>query len=76
MPVGQFGSLNFANLVTCGYSYSQLHCSVLENALKCPVFCPKENLVFFEGNSIFLRRKIIFLSDKILALPKGDGIGS
>lgn len=48
----------------------QLHCSVLENALKCPVFCPKENLVFFEGNSIFLRRKIIFLSDKILALRK------
>ena len=48
----------------------QLHCSVLENALKCPVFCPKENLVLFEGNSIFLRRKIIFLSDKILALRK------
>ena len=39
-----------------------------------PFFCPKENLVLFEENFIFLRKKIHFLSDKILALPKDDEI--
>ena len=40
----------------------------------CPIFCPKENLVLFEENFIFLRKKKHFLSDKILALPKDDEI--
>jgi len=38
-------------------------------------FCPKENLVLSEGNSIFLRKKIPFPSDKISALPKSERTG-
>lgn len=40
--------------------------------LSVPFFCPKENLVLSEGNFIFVRRKVSFLSDKILALPEDD----
>lgn len=38
-------------------------------------FCPKENMVLSEGNSIFLRKKIPFPSDKISALPKSERTG-